>query len=450
MDPEERISENSTVDELVEHFNNHIRNAADASIPKSSGIPKPKRVPWWSTDCSEAVRRRKMAQRKYQRSLLVVDKIAFCRPRAVARNVMKNAKRISWINYVNSINSNTPMSKIWKRIRKIRGSYQNIMSPCLVVDDELVADRGRVADILASHYSSISSNNSYDERFQRIRQNEERKLLNFNTQEELPYNCTISLLEFDRMLSAAGKSSPGEDNISYNMIKKSHPTCKNFLLKLFNRILKEGYYPEEWRTSVVLSFPKPNKTPNCAENFRPISLTSCPGKLFEKIINTRLTLFLESNGHLPKYQYGFRKMQGTLDALNKFTSDVNDALRKKQHVLCVSFDLRKAYDSTWRYGIIKALHQSGMRGSIPKIIQKFLSNRAFKTKICDSMSDIYFLEQGVPQGSVLSCTLFSLAINGILETVPNGLEALLYVDDLLIYCSGTYLPNLERRLQNAV
>ena len=136
---------------------------------------------------------------------------------------MKNAKRTSWISYVNSINSNAPMSKIWKRIRKIRGSYQNIMSPCLVVDDELVGDRGRVADILASHYSSISSNNSYNERFQRIRQNEERKLLNFNSQEELPYNCTISLLEFDRMLSAAGKSSPTEDNISYNMIREVSP-----------------------------------------------------------------------------------------------------------------------------------------------------------------------------------------------------------------------------------
>ena len=122
----------------------------------------------------------------------------------------------------------------------------------------------------------------------------------------------------------------------------------------------------------------------------------------------------------------------------------------KQHVLCVSFDLRKAYDTAWRYGIITALHQSGIRDNIPIIIQKFLSDRTFKTKICDTMSESYLLEQGVPQGSVLSCTLFSLAINGILGIVPNGIEAQLYVDDLLIYCSGTYVQGMERRLQSAV
>ena len=56
----------------------------------------------------------------------------------------------------------------------------------------------------------------------------------------------------------------------------------------------------------------------------------------------------------------------------------------------------------------------------------------------------------MPQGRVLSCTLFSLAINGVLSSVPNSVNASLYVDDLLIYCVGSYVPSLERRIQNAV
>ena len=443
------LAEHSTVDDLVSLFNNHIRNAADAAIPKSSGVPKPQRVPWWNQECSEAIRNRKKAQRKYQRSLLIVDGISYKRCKALAKNVLNKAKKTSWKNYVSSINSNTPMSKIWKRIRKIRGIYQNILSPCLVVDDEPITEKDEVAEIMASHYASISSNNSYDPRFRRARQTLERNL-NFDTCEELPYNNPISILELERMLSSSSKSATGEDQVSYNMISRSHPSCKTFLLKIFNKILSSGDYPSEWRTSLVLSFPKPGKIPNCPENFRPISLTSCTGKLLEKIINTRITIFLEAGNHIPKHQFGFRKMQSTSDALNKFISDVGGALNMKQHVLCVSFDLRKAYDSTWRYGIMKAIHQTGMRGNVPRIIQNFLSNRTFKTKIRDTTSNIHNLEQGVPQGSVLSCTLFSLAINGILESVPNGVEAILYVDDLLIYCSGTYVPSLERRLQNAI
>ena len=170
----------------------------------------------------------------------------------------------------------------------------------------------------------------------------------------------------------------------------------------------------------------------------------------EKIINTRLTIHLESAGGFPPYQFGFRKMHSTIDALNKFTSVISNTLTEKQHMICVSFDLRKAYDTTWRYGILKALYDAGLRGKLPILIEQFLSNRYIKTKIGNSISEPHTLEQGVPQGSVLSCTLFSLAINGILKSVPDGIESLLYVDDLLIYCSGTYVPSLERRIQIAV
>ena len=50
----------------------------------------------------------------------------------------------------------------------------------------------------------------------------------------------------------------------------------------------------------------------------------------------------------------------------------------------------------------------------------------------------------------MSCTLFSLAINGILQSVPEDVKAALYVDDLLIYCCGKFVPGLERRVQLSV
>ena len=56
----------------------------------------------------------------------------------------------------------------------------------------------------------------------------------------------------------------------------------------------------------------------------------------------------------------------------------------------------------------------------------------------------------MPQGSVISCTLFSLAINNMLKNIPQGIKSSLYVDDLLIYVSGVNQPSLERRLQLGV
>jgi len=444
------IFQEYTVDELIAYFTNHIIRAANKAIPKSSNRPRPKRNPWWSTECTEAIRNRKTALRRYQRSSLLSDKITYSRARAIAKNTLLKAKRTSWQQYINSLNVNTPMSKIWKRIRKIRGTYQNIKQPYLIKDNSHITDKNDVAELLASHYERISSSNSYSNNFRRIQQREEQTPINFSTNEEIPYNSPITILELKRMLSISGNSSPGEDKLSYNMIRKSHPSCQHFLLKIYNHIFSTGVYPTQWQSSIVLSFPKPGKPHTSEENYRPISLTSCTGKLLEKIINTRLNFILEEQKSFPPNQFGFRKMQSTIDALNKFTSDINSALSNKQHTICVSFDLRKAYDTTWRHGILKAIHNIGIRGNIPILIQEFLSNRSFKTKIGNIMSDPHDLNQGVPQGSVLSCTLFSLAINNILKCIPNNIEAILYVDDLLIYCSGTFLPSIERRIQSAI
>ena len=158
------------------------------------------------------------------------------------------------------------MSKIWKRIRKIRGCYQNIRSPYLIKDGVHATDRHQVAELLADHYESVSSNDSYNRNFQQKRLRLER-MISFKTNQTLPYNSPITSLELKRMLTLSSPSAAGEDRISYNMIKKSHPSSQNFLLKLMNKIFDSGIFPSQWLKSIVLSFPKPGKPPTCVENY---------------------------------------------------------------------------------------------------------------------------------------------------------------------------------------
>ena len=234
------------------------------------------------------------------------------------------------------------------------------------------------------------------------------------------------------------------------MISKSHPTAKQFLLSIFNIIWSQHVYPVSWRIGTVLSFLKPGKDPGCVQSYRPISLTSCVGKVLEKVVNCRLVQVLEFRNLLPDEQNGFRKMRSTTDSLVRFSSDIVTAFSAKQLVRCVSFDLEKAYDTTWRHNILSVLHSSNIKGNLPIFIQNFRSNRHFRTKISTSYSSLHTQEQGVPQGSVISCTLFSLAINNMLKNILQGIKSSLYVDDLLIYVSGVNQPSLERRLQLGV
>ena len=235
----------------------------------------------------------------------------------------------------------------------------------------------------------------------------------------MPYNSPFTFLEFNRSLHMCNNSAPGCDNISYKMISKAHDSSKLLLLAIFNAIWLRGSYPSRWKYAIVLPFLKPGKPSDSVKSYRPISLTCSIGKLLEKMVNIRLMHTLERNNMLPVGQSGFRRMRGTLDSLTHFTSDILTSFRRGQYALCVSFDIEKAYDTTWRYHILLTLHRS----NLPIFIQNFLSSRFFKTRIGSSYSSNYIQEQSVPQGSVISCTLFSLFFFSIAKNWLNKQES---------------------------
>ena len=167
-------------------------------------------------------------------------------------------------------------------------------------------------------------------------------------------------------------------------------------------------------------------------------------------MNVRLVWRLESLNMLVPQQYGFRKGRSTVDVLAGLDTAIKTAFAEKRHLLAVFFDLEKAYDTAWRHGILQNLFNAGIRGLMGLFIQFFLSNRTFKVKLGSIVSSLYPQHEGVPQGSVLSCTLFALAINNITSCLPDSVRCTLYVDDFAVYASSAHLPILERRMQLTV
>ena len=164
----------------------------------------------------------------------------------------------------------------------------------------------------------------------------------------------------------------------------------------------------------------------------------------DKIINTRLVWHLETNKLLSSYQYGFRKNRSTLDPLLRLSNQIQQGFANQKQTIGVFFDLEKAYDTTWRFGIIKELFRMGIKGKIIRFINSFLSDRYIKVRVDryikvrvgNYVSQPFFQEEGVPQGSVLSVTLFAVAINRVLENIPSSVRGSLFVDDLALYCTG--------------
>ena len=156
---------------------------------------------------------------------------------------------------------------------------------------------------------------------------------------------------------------------------------------------------------------------------------------------------LESSTILTAFQSGFRSTRSTIDHLVRFETFVREGFIKGEHVVAVFFDLEKAYDTAWKYGIMSDLHNMGLRGRLPLFIQNFLSDRTFRVRIGASLSDAYDQEMGVPQGSILSVTLFIIKINSIVDCIKPGVDCSLYVDDFHLCYRSRSMQTIERQLQ---
>ncbi|GFX94815.1 putative RNA-directed DNA polymerase from transposon X-element [Trichonephila clavipes] len=163
---------------------------------------------------------------------------------------------------------------------------------------------------------------------------------------------------------------------------------------------------------------------------------------------TRLVYVLEKEKRISSLQSGFRKGRSTLDNTVYLESQIRNAFVRRNHLVSPFFDIEKAYDRTWRYGILRNLHDFGLRGNLSIFIFKALCY--FQVSIGHSSSHKFIQDQGVLQGSVLSVTLFNIHMSSILHHLPPSVRGMLYVDDLQISCQGSDMRQIERQLQTTV
>ena len=67
-----------------------------------------------------------------------------------------------------------------------------------------------------------------------------------------------------------------------------------------------------------------------------------------------------------------------MDHLTRLDTYIKQGFAKNELTVGVFFDLKKAYDTTWRYGILKDMHDMGLRGKLPQDVKQFLTSRSFQ------------------------------------------------------------------------
>ena len=140
------------------------------------------------------------------------------------------------------------------------------------------------------------------------------------------------------------KNTLDSDGLSSNLIKKIALTVSKPLCYIFSKSLSDGVVPSQLKISKIIPLFKSGDR-CCLDNYRPIALLSTFSKILEKIVFNRLSIYLENNDLLSKFQFGFRKSHSTLHPMVIFMNKITTALENKQHTLAIFCDLRKAFDS---------------------------------------------------------------------------------------------------------
>ena len=159
------------------------------------------------------------------------------------------------------------------------------------------------------------------------------------------------------------------------IIKGCHPLWNN-LLSLFNKCLQNGHFPKIWNFANVCPIPKPDKIHSNPKNYRPIAVSSCLGRIFEKILAKRLQQFCIEHKIFNNNQCGFQINRSTDDILSTFLNDAYTTLNKKTSMHCIFTDFSKAYDSIWHNALIyKLFYNYNIKGKFLDCIINFIKNR---------------------------------------------------------------------------
>jgi len=238
--------------------------------------------------------------------------------------------------------------------------------------------------------------------------------------------------------------SPGPDGLSSEFYKEFFPQIKKTLLDALNYVYCNNAVNEKFVEGVITLIHKKDEMEKI-ENYRPITLLNIDYKILNKILNNRIKPYLRNIIYDHQHaQPGLSTHSATISIRDIFY----EAQRTNVETFLITIDFKKAFDSIDHGWLQNVLRQKGFPVTFINYIDSIQRNGFSFIKTNHGLTTKFPIQKGVRQGDPLSLTLFTIALNPLINTIQknsnifvspnptkNAPKVIAYADDLTLTIS---------------
>nr|XP_050028939.1 uncharacterized protein LOC126524690 [Dermacentor andersoni] len=189
--------------------------------------------------------------------------------------------------------------------------------------------------------------------------------------------------------SLDGRSAHGPDGISNRLLRNLDDGSIELLTKEINDVWEVSIVPDAWNEATVILIPKQGKTP-ARDSLRPISLTSCVGKVAEHVIQNRISRHVEERDLLPRNMVGFRPSLSSREVMLLIKKQIVDVVTRDVRGIW-ALDITKAFDMVKHEHVLDSVMRLNLGERFRAYVSSCLRDRKATIKLGQIKSDGYAL-----------------------------------------------------------